>query len=188
MESTRLAAPEQYQGLVATENTGPATELPGEEAGFYLDQGHGKKRTVLGELITTLISGQETGGQFSVLLLEGPADEPIPAHVHQQEHEWAYILEGKVRWWCNSEHRLMYPGDSAYLPANAPHCFKFEGGYSKMLVFNVPAGFEGFFDVIGKPTDASVAPQEIHVPSEDTWREAAEKFGWIGLNDYDYGL
>jgi quercetin 2,3-dioxygenase len=188
MKSTNIAAAEPFQGVVAREVTGPARELPGTPGGFYLDQGYGHKQSLLSQLITTLVSTRETAGRFSVLLFEGPANEPIPAHFHTQEDEWYFVLEGKIRWWHGDEHRLLYPGDSVYLPANVIHCFALEGGYNKMIGLNVAAGFEDFFDVIGTPTDAFSAPEQYEIPSEAQWREAAEKFGWHAVPDYDYGL
>jgi quercetin dioxygenase-like cupin family protein len=187
MDSTNIDAPEQYQGVVASESTGPAQTLPGSPAGFYLDQGYGHKASLLSQLITTLVSTRETDGRFSVLLFEGPANEPIPAHYHTKEDEWYFVLEGKIRWWHGDQHRLLYPGDSVYLPANVIHCFALEGGYNKMIGINVAAGFEDFFDVIGTPTDAFSAPEHFEIPSEEQWREAAVKFGWHTVPDYDYG-
>jgi quercetin dioxygenase-like cupin family protein len=187
MESTNVEAPEQYRGIKAIENTAAAQELPGTPEGFYLDQGYGEKNSLLSQLITTLVSTRETGGRFSVLLFEGPANEPIPAHYHTKEDEWYFVLEGKIRWWHGDEHRLLYPGDSCFLPANVVHCFALEGGYNKMIGLNVAAGFEDFFKVIGTATEAFSAPTEYEMPSEDKWRDAAEKFGWHAVPDYDYG-
>jgi quercetin dioxygenase-like cupin family protein len=171
MDSTNVQAPEEFRGLVATENIGPA-----------------QKHSLLSQLITTLVSGRETNGRFSMLLFEGPANEPIPAHVHTQEDEWYYVVEGKIRWWHGTEHRLLYPGDSVYVPANVVHCFKLEGGYNKMVGLNVTAGFEDFFGVIGSRTEAFSAPQEYQIPTEQQWRDAADQFGWHAIPDYDYGI
>jgi quercetin dioxygenase-like cupin family protein len=188
MDSTNIEAAERYRGIAARESSEPARELPGKPGGFYLDQGYGHKQTLLSQLITTLVSTRETNGKFSVLLFEGPANEPIPAHYHTQEDEWYFVLEGKIRWWHEDQHRLLYPGDSVYLPANEIHSFSLEGGYNKMIGINVAAGFEDFFDVIGSPSEAFCAPQEYEIPAEAQWREAADKFGWHGVPDYDYGL
>ncbi|MFT3866643.1 MAG: quercetin 2,3-dioxygenase [Solirubrobacterales bacterium] len=189
MDSTNTVAPEGYREIAASESTGPAEGLPGKREGFFLDKGHGKKHTLLSQLLTTMISGRETDGKFSVIVLQGPASkDPVPAHYHTKEDEWTFILEGKVRWWVGNEHRLMYPGDSLYQPAMVPHAFKFEGGYNKMLAINVEAGFEDFFDIIASPSDLFSAPTEYEIPNQEQWREAAEKFGWHPVPDYDYGI
>lgn len=189
MDSTSIEAPEEYRGIVAHENTEPAQTLPGTNTGFFLDKGHGMRHTVFTQLLTTMISAKETEGRFSAIVLQGPASpDPVPAHYHEHEDEWTFILEGKVHWWVGSEHRICYPGDSVYQPRMVPHGFRFEGTYNKMLAVNVAGGFEAFFDIIGKRTELFSAPLEVSIPQQNQWREAAEKFGWHAVPDYDYGI
>jgi quercetin 2,3-dioxygenase len=188
MESTNIEAPEDYQGIAAVENTEPAQALPESGKGFFLDKGHGHKNTLLSQLITTVVSSRDTGGRFSMCILEGPANEPVPAHFHTEEDEWFFVLEGKVRVWLDREHRLLYPGDCAYLPARVVHAFAFEGGYNKFLGLNVAGGFEDFFDIVGTRSEAFSAPDEFHEPTEEQWRKAGEAFAWHAVPDYDYGI
>ncbi|GGH48398.1 quercetin 2,3-dioxygenase [Microbacterium album] len=191
MSSIQTTEQDAFRGIVAKENTGPAETLPGERKPFYLDKGHGKKHQLLSQLLTTMISHRETDGKFSVILLQGPASpEPVPAHYHTREDEWTFILEGKVRWWVGDQHRLLFPGDSIYQPANVPHAFKFEGSYNKMLALNVAGGFEDFFDIVATPSNDFVAPpvSDYQAPSREQWEEAAGKFGWHPVPDYDFGI
>src|SRR5436305_12879595 len=104
MESTKIEAPEQFRGIVASENTGPAQTLPGERKEYFLEKGYGRKHALLSQLLTTMVSARETDGKFSVILLQGPeSKDPVPAHFHTKEDEWTFVLEGKVRWWVGDE-------------------------------------------------------------------------------------
>jgi quercetin dioxygenase-like cupin family protein len=172
----------------AVEVTGPAVSLPGHERGYFLDRGHGHRVTLLGQLVTTLVSKNESDGKFSLTVLEGPPDDAVPAHFHTAESEFWYVLEGSLRVWLGDEQRLLHPGDCAYLPANVVHSFRLEGSYTKFMGFNFPGGFEGFFDVLGKPYDQFMAPVEKVIPTPEQWQEAASKFVWFDVPDYDFGL
>ena len=180
---------DSWNGGPAREAAGPATELPGRPEPYFLDAGHGHRRTLLRQLTTTIIGTQESGGKFSIVMLEGPADDrPIPAHYHNQEDEFFYVLEGRLRVWVGDRTRVLYPGDSAFLPATVPHSFRMEGTYTKFMGLNSPGGFETFFDVVGVPTDLFMAPSELVTPTEEQWEQAAAEHDWHSVPDYDFGI
>lgn len=162
-----------YNEGPAVEVTGPATELPGERKPYFLDAGTGPRRNVPPRmLITRMITSKETNGRITVSVLEGRAEEhPLPAHLHEHEDHLFFVLEGRLRVWVGNRHRLLYPGDTAFLPSGLPHSFRMEGAYNKFLSVNTPGGFEKFFDTIGEAADDHVAPYDMVETSEERWKK-----------------
>jgi len=105
--------------------------------------------------ISFKISTQETGGNFflfehSNLLPGGP-----PLHLHYNQEEWFYIIEGQVLVQIGKERIQLKPGDSVLAPRKIPHAFTAVGATpAKMHIGYSPAGkIEQFFRVLanGKP-------------------------------------
>jgi quercetin 2,3-dioxygenase len=178
-----------YDGGPAQEVTGPASDLPGAREPYFLDAGQGRRRAVVTQLNTRLIASEESDGKLTVAMLQGAAEEnPLPAHQHEREDHLFFILEGAVRVWVGGLHRLLHPGDCAFLPAGLPHSFRLEGAYNKLLSINTPGGFETFFDQVGEPTDNYVAPTVPVMAPPEKWQQAAAEHDWHAVPNYDFGL
>ena len=101
------------------------------------------------------ISTQETGGNFflfehSNLLPGGP-----PLHLHYNQEEWFYVIEGEVLVQIGDKRFQLKPGDSVLAPRKVPHTFTAVGARpAKMHIGYTPADkIEQFFRVLanGKP-------------------------------------
>ena len=112
--------------------------------------------------ISFKISTQETGGNFflfehSNLLPGGP-----PLHLHYDQEEWFYVIEGEVLVQVGEKRFQLEPGDSVLAPRKVPHAFTAVGATpAKMHVGYSPAGkMEQFFRVIANgapiPMDAAL--------------------------------
>lgn len=69
-------------------------------------------------------------------------------HVHYDQDEWFYVLEGEFIAEFGEERFLLYPGDSIFLPRGVPHTYAhLSDGTGKMLGAVLPAGtFEQFLE------------------------------------------
>ena len=87
----------------------------------------------------------DTGGAFSVME-EVPPLSDTPLHMHANEDEFFYAVEGEhVITVGDTEHRLT-PGQGVFAPRGVPHAQRrVEEGVGRMLLVVAPAGFEGFF-------------------------------------------
>ena len=156
------------------------TELPGRPVPFFLAAGNGDRAHLFDSLVTVLLSGQETDGQFGVFTLEGPRGDAIPTHAHADVHEIFYVLEGKVRVWIQDENgtvldEVLERGDFGYAPAGLMHSFRIEQDQTKILGVST-GGFERFFETAGTPTEAKTVPIPPYVPSREQLAAAAETF------------
>jgi quercetin dioxygenase-like cupin family protein len=95
----------------------------------------------------------DTSGQFALLETKGgPGGEP-PLHVHRNEDELFYVLEGQLKVLRGNEEITLSPGQSAFLPRNVAHRFKIVSSQARFLVYITPGGFEAYFRDLGHPVD-----------------------------------
>ncbi len=113
-----------------------------------------------GELMTSLITGEETGGAFFLAELSVAPGGGTPPHIHQREDEAFRMIEGTLTIQVGGDTITASAGDFAFLPRGVAHSFKNTGaGNAKALVLITPAGLEGFFAEVFEPaTDRSVPP------------------------------
>ena len=68
-------------------------------------------------------------------------------HLHYEQDEWLYILEGEFQFEVGGERLHLQPGDSLLAPRQIPHVWAFVGGArGRVLAMVTPAGkTEAFF-------------------------------------------
>ncbi|MGE5250569.1 MAG: cupin domain-containing protein [Bacteroidota bacterium] len=86
-------------------------------------------------------------------------------HLHYEQDEWFYALEGGFRFEVGEERFLLRPGDSLLAPRRVPHVWAFVGeGIGRILVtFTPPGKMEAFFREVTKAN--AMPPQD-----PDLWR------------------
>lgn len=108
---------------------------------------------------TILISGEQTGGAYTLIDMFVPAAGP-PPHRHDFE-EMFYILEGELLVTFRGEQHHIGPGQVINIPANAPHVFRVASPTpARFLCLCLPAGQEEFFKLAGE-----VLPTRTSTPS-----------------------
>lgn len=114
--------------------------------------GEGTKVWAMGVLVTIKVRASDTNNAYSVfedLVLPGAG--PVP-HVHVNEDETMYILEGELRAWLDGQQYDLKVGDFVHMPRGVEHYFKnVSTKPTRMLLSYTPGGFEKWFLDIGKP-------------------------------------
>jgi quercetin dioxygenase-like cupin family protein len=104
-------------------------------------------RSYMGGLTTFLVKSDETDDRL--VLLEArtvPGAEP-PPHLHYDQDEVFYILEGEIEVYCMNQVQIAKPGEVVFLPRNQAHAFYFLSPL-RMLAFVQPGrGLDGYFDM-----------------------------------------
>jgi mannose-6-phosphate isomerase-like protein (cupin superfamily) len=94
-----------------------------------------------------MIDGEQTGGAFS--LVEHPLPPRAlgaPLHMHRNEDEFSYVLEGRFGIQLGSEALQAGPGDLLRKPRGVAHTFWNAGDEpARLLELISPAGFENYF-------------------------------------------
>jgi len=77
-----------------------------------------------------------------------------PRHLHHNENEWFYVIEGQYIAEIGSQRFQLKPGDSILGPREVPHAWAYVGdGPGKLLIAFAPAGkMEAFFRDNAKPS------------------------------------
>ena len=111
-----------------------------------LAPGEGVMVPVPGHKITHKLSGEDTGGAFSLLEVELDGDGP-PQHLHKNEDEVLYILEGEINVLLGERTFRAKAGAVVRIPRGTVHTFgRVEKKNAKLLIMFYPPGFEKFFD------------------------------------------
>jgi quercetin dioxygenase-like cupin family protein len=97
-------------------------------------------------------TGEQTGGAFGLIDNVMPAEFASPYHLHRNEDEYFYVVEGELTFYVGDERVKAEPGAFVYGPRGVPHGFEVEGtAAARILLQNYPAGFEGFPVGVGEP-------------------------------------
>ena len=75
-----------------------------------------------------------------------PGEEP-PMHIHQNEDEWLYVLDGEVTFHVGGAEHYGKTGAFVSFPRGIPHTFSIESEVGRILVINTPGGFERMFEL-----------------------------------------
>lgn len=133
-----------------------------DSKGFKVNQGdarfekHYKMKGVTLNTLDIKISAQDTDGSLAVFEQIGhtPNGGP-PLHIHPNQDEWFYILEGEYYFQVGEDKYSMKAGDTIFLPKNVPHAFIQISEKARTIVSYLPAGkMEDFF----KTTDTWNSP------------------------------
>ena len=140
--------------------------------------------SVAGGTYTILVSGKETGGRYSLIDMLVPPGGGPPPHRHDFE-ECFRVLSGSIEVQLRDLAPLrLEAGNSASIPANAPHAFRNTADAEARLLCTVaPAGLERFFAEFGDPvpTRTSPAPELSDAERRDRLERAAAKAPEYGI-------
>jgi len=108
------------------------------------------------------------GGAFTMFT------DIAPPHYHDAEHEWFYILKGRMSFFTAGKWTEISTGAALFAPRRSVHTFQNIGDTpSQMLVHNSPSGFESFF---------SAAAAEFSQPGGPDRRRATQIAGEHGIH------
>src|ERR1700740_1484017 len=91
------------------------------EAGYALDADEGEAFWLLGMLQTIKIGKNDTAGKYGLLEIVIPEGVGSPWHVHPEEDEWFYVLEGEMTVWVADTEISMEAGSFAFGPKGVSH-------------------------------------------------------------------
>ncbi len=136
----------------------------------------GGELLVFGEVkILVRASSETTGGAFA-LFEEVPPLVDTPLHVHENEDELFYALEGDHVVQVGDEEFQLRPGGIVFAPRAVPHAQRrVVPGEGRLLALTSPAGFEGFFRELAAAHEAGTLGPEAYAA-------ASERYGitWLG--------
>jgi quercetin dioxygenase-like cupin family protein len=120
---------------------------------FNLDPQAGERIWITGDTVIIRATSAETGGAYTMIeAIASPGNGP-PAHIHKNEDETLYVLDGEFEILNGEEHLMSAkPGALAFVPRGTVHRFRCVGDRTgRILLIYTPGGIEGFFRESGRP-------------------------------------
>lgn len=120
-------------------------------------------------------TAESTGGGLGIVEQILDPGGGSPYHIHHNEDEEFYILEGQLRFVSGDRSWVAGPGSFAFLPRNIPHGFEVVGdGPAHFLLMATPGGFEQF---VSELSEAAPAPPDMPKVMEAAGRYGLEILG-----------
>jgi quercetin dioxygenase-like cupin family protein len=98
-----------------------------DAAAFGLAADEGEAYWFAGQLATVKIGGDQTQGKWTLVEFEGPPGNGPPLHVHHNDGESFYILEGEITFYVGDAVIEARAGSFAVAPQGVPHTFVIGG-------------------------------------------------------------
>jgi quercetin dioxygenase-like cupin family protein len=135
---------------------------------FGLEDGEGEARWWLGVSLATIkATGKETSGRYTLVEVLEPDGAEAPLHVHHNEDEAFWVLEGELTFQVGDETINVSPGSFLFGPRDIPHRYTVNSGPARLLFILSPAGFEEFIYATSEPAkERSLPPPPEGPPSE----------------------
>ena len=147
------------------------------QSGTYVSQGEGESVWLVGDLITVKVASEDTDGAFTIVEESTPPQGGPPPHLHQQEGEALYVLEGEVEFLVGERTIRAGTGSCAYIPRRTLHTLKNVGtSPSRVLGVLTPGGLDKFFLEAGEPATEGSSPPEGE-PDVERLVEIGQKYG-----------
>ncbi|MBW4617287.1 MAG: cupin domain-containing protein [Desmonostoc vinosum HA7617-LM4] len=141
-------------------------------------------RSYMGGLLTFLATSAETGNRSFLLEVQTvPGAEP-PPHLHYEQDEVFYILEGEIEVYCMGQVRIARAGEMVFLPRMQAHAFYFLSPLH-FLALVQPGGIDGYFEAMSTPATSMEIPANATTYAESDPAAAialAAKYGVKMLN------
>ena len=104
----------------------------------------------------------------SVMVTEqaAPRGSGSPLHVHHNEDEWFYVLEGELTIWVDGAVEVVPAGGFVFGPRDVPHTFIVSSDEARFLLVTVPGDFAGFVRALAEPAPGPVLPSGPSAPPD----------------------
>jgi quercetin dioxygenase-like cupin family protein len=111
--------------------------------------------------------GEQTGGAYTLVEVQGRKGFETPLHSHANEEEGFYIVEGIVTLVLGDDLVEAPAGTFGFVPRGLGHGFRLQSD-AKMLLLLSPgaSGHEGMFREVGEAAPEDAVPAEPWIPND----------------------
>jgi quercetin dioxygenase-like cupin family protein len=128
--------------------------------------------------MTVKAGGAETDHAFAQIENFDPRGTATPLHVHHNEDETFYVVEGEITVLVGGERIDLGPGDYLFAPRDIPHTTIVTSESARVLTTISPAGLEELFVELGVPVVDAGQPVEAVLPPMP---EVVRRFAGYGV-------
>jgi quercetin dioxygenase-like cupin family protein len=117
------------------------------------------------DLVTIHLRGEDTDGRVDMVESTKPPHDEPPLHIHHDQDESFYVLEGEVTLILPGEEHVLRAGDFMLAPRGVPHTYHAGAAGARALVQSSPAGFAAFVERVSRPADGASLPAPSEPPT-----------------------
>jgi mannose-6-phosphate isomerase-like protein (cupin superfamily) len=138
----------------------------------------GERYWIAGDTLTFKATAADTGGAYALIdILAAPGEGP-PPHVHDNEDESFYVIDGRFEILVADRIIDAGPGSFTLVPRGTVHRFRCVAERpGRMLVMFTPGGIEGFFREAGIRADGDGPAPPVDAAEIARTEVAAAKYG-----------
>ena len=113
---------------------------------------------IAGGIYRILVSGKETGGEYTVIEMNVPPGGGPGPHAHKNMHESFYVAEGEIEFRAKGIKQVAGAGASVFIPkGGAVHSFRNTSDKpAKLICTAVPAGLDEMFIEISQSYKSAI--------------------------------
>jgi mannose-6-phosphate isomerase-like protein (cupin superfamily) len=145
-----------------------------------IKHGEGKHLNMLGDILSIMLSKNETNGTYSILESKVYPGGGPPPHLQTREFEGFYIIEGELDFIIDGKQVTTKAGTVINIPPRVIHSFKNNTDtIVKILVIIAPGGLEKMFEEVGtKISDINITkPSKPSIEEKKRLLEISKKYG-----------
>jgi len=110
----------------------------------------------LGTRCRVLADAASTGGRYGLVdMIDHPAGDMPPLHVHHTQDEGFLVLDGELTLFMPGREVTLHPGEFFLAPRGIPHSYRVGDTAARVLVLSTPPGFEAFVGEVAALDDRS---------------------------------
>lgn len=130
----------------------------------------------LDTLVNVRLSVKDNSDGISVLEHRAYQNDSPPLHIHQNEDEVFYVLDGEFRFLIKEQEYHLRKGDILTAPKGVPHTYKIESAAGGRWLTIIHGGdFEDFVKALGRPAEKIELPLRHGAPSKEQAEELTRK-------------
>ena len=145
-----------------TTNTGTEeVRMHNNPTAYTLGSEDGEVLWFFGTLAVFKATAEQTDGRYSLVEQLAPRGMATPLHVHREDHESFYVIEGELTVYLeDSDHPTpVSAGAFVHIPGGVVHAFRVESETARWLDLTTPQ-HERFMRAAGEPARERVLPPE----------------------------
>jgi len=145
-----------------TTHTGPKeVRMHTNPTAYALGSEDGEALWFFGTLAIFRTTAEQTGGRYSLVEQLAPRGMATPLHVHREDHESFYVIEGELTLYLeDSAHPTpVSAGAFVHIPGGVVHAFQVDSETARWLDLSTPQ-HERFMRAAGEPAQERVLPPE----------------------------
>ena len=117
-------------------------------------------------LMTFKALSEDTGGRLAVWEQLLPRRSSPPLHVHSEEDEAWFVLEGELTFQVGDRTCSAATGSFVWAPRGLPHTFRVDSPTARVLALAVPGRFDRFVRATGRPAEEPTLPPPPEGPPD----------------------